>query len=1039
MTNTLRDAIRMVNRKVILCGSAATLAMLASGVQAQDDIEEVMVQGVRAAQETAINIKRNAASVVDSIAAEDIGKLPDVTVSDSLQRIPGVQVERTAGEGGPVQIRGLSNVATTLNGESFLSATTIDTSSADFGDLPSQLMSGADVYKSARADLASLGIAGTIDLKTRRPFDLDEGWTFAGGVELDQGSISKETDPMINGLIGWNNETVGFVLSAVTAEKNLATDYNGYFDTSENGGIGATNSNYSWSTPAQDADVHHVMPQGFAAFHKEEERQRDGINASFQAELTDGVELVADYFYSKQDRFNRRMGFSHNNRWQTFSDYAYANERGTDFVDIYNNNMPWTTVNNFSARPYRVQSFTQVNRNTEESDNASVELNFDNGGPLTGQVRVTRAEATASMRHGYIEGDMMSIDGGALVSGPGGMLPASDCDEFGAIPGTLRGEDGGCFAQYSPGGMTGTDWRIDYDASGEHPVFSGFDQIVNGGQGAMSVADYMGNIDSYHVGAISSENNTDDEGELNTFSTKWNYAFDDQPFFKSVDFGLRQSEREVKHDAFSYFATFPGTGCSAQWKAVDQFANTPECNMDLAQGEYVVDANGDRVLDEVMVDGVGTGEFVERFAPYTLLPPTRLDQHNKVIFMDDFGPVKGIPGVWVADPKAFDNTLAYQEKVFGAQTKFNQPGQSYGVGLDEFSYFLQTDFETGAVKGTLGVKVVETDLLVLQNVTGAGVPHSGVNYDAGDTVTKRSYTDVLPALNLSYDFTDDLKMRFGYGETMQPLDLLQWGGAKSVARVFQDESADENGDGIPDGCGCMRVTDGGSLSGNPELDPTRAENLDLSLEWYFGGASAVTATLFDISIDSFIGSGSVQIDEPDADGIYRGPWRFNAPVQGKGGEVQGLELATRVAFADFTEGFISNFGMDVNYTMSDSSQERKGVNGKELPFLNNSEDTYNLVGWFENENWSARLAYNFRSERLVAYGNPTIAEQALYQDDYGQLDMNVTWDVTDNVAVYVNGSNILEEYQQTYLEYKEQKAFQNIYEARWALGTRVNF
>lgn len=1030
MTNTLRDAIRRVNRKVVLCGSAATLAMLASGVQAQDDnIEEVVVQGVRAAQESAINTKRNAASIVDGIAAEDIGKLPDVTVSDSLQRIPGVQVERTAGEGGPVQIRGLSNVATTLNGESFLSATTIDSSGADFGDLPSQLMSGADVYKSARADLASLGISGTIDLKTRRPFDLDAGWTFAGGAEIDQGSISKETDPTVNGLIGWNNETVGFLLSAVTAEKNLATDYNGYFDTSENGGIGATNSNFSWGTPKQDADVHYIMPQGFAAFHKEEERNRDGINASFQAQLTDGVELVADYFYSKQDRFNRRMGFSHNNRWQTFTDYAYANERGQDFT--YTNDAgvstPWTTVNNFSANPYRVQSFTQVNRNTEESSNYSVELNFDNGGPLTGQVRVTRADATASMRHGYIEGDLMSIDSGTLVTGPGGMLPSSDCATYGVIPGSLRGENGGCYVQYSPGGMTGTDWRINYDASGEHPVFSGFDQVVNGGQGAMSVADYMKSIDSYHVGAISSENNTDDDGKMNTFSTKWKYEFEDTPFITNVNFGVRQSEREVDHSAFSYFANFDENGCSAQWKAVDQFANTAECDMSLRQGEYVLDGNGDRVLDEIMKDGVGTGEFVERFAPYTLLKPTRLDQYNKVIFMDDFGPVKGIPGVWVADPRAFDNTLAYQEKVFGAQTKFNQPGQSYGVGLEEFSYFLQADFEAGALKGNLGVKVVETDLLVLQNVTGAGVPHSGVNYDAGDSVTKRSYTDVLPALNLSYDLRDDLKLRFGYGETMQPLDLLQWGGAKSVGRVFNED------------CNCMRVTDGGALAGNPDLDPTRAENVDLAIEWYFGGASAITATLYQIKIDSFIGSGSVYINEPDEDGIFRGPWRFNAPVQGKGGEVKGLELATRVAFADFTDGFISNFGFDVNYTLSDSKQDKKGLGGKELPFINNSEDTYNVVGWFENENWSARLAYNFRSPRLVAYGNPTIADQALYQDDYGQLDLNVTWDVTDNVALYVNGSNITEEFQQTYLEFKDQKAFQNIYEARWALGARVNF
>jgi iron complex outermembrane receptor protein len=602
---------------------------------------------------------------------------------------------------------------------------------------------------------------------------------------------------------------------------------------------------------------------------------------------------------------------------------------------------------------------------------------------------------------------MMSIDSDSLVTGPGGLVPAKYCTGSNAIPGTSTGENGGCFIQYSPGAMTGTDWRIGYDASGKHPVFSGFDQIVNGGQGAMSVADYMASIDSYHVGAISSENNTDDEGSINTFSTKWKYEFEETPFFNNVSFGLRQSQREVDHNAFSYFGTFADNGCSAQWKAVDQFAGTQECNPDLPQGE--------------LVDGV--------FTNYTLLPPTRLDQHNKVVFMTDFGPVKGIPGVWVVDPREFDNTLAYQEKVFGAQTKFNQPGQSYGVGLDEFSYFLSTDFEAGALKGTLGVKVVETDLTVLQNVTGDEVPHSGVSYDVGDVVTKRSYTDVLPALNLSYDFTDDLKLRFGYGETMQPLDLLQWGGAKSVGRVFNED------------CNCMRVN-GGSLNGNPDLDPTRAKNYDLSLEYYLGGASALTATLYKIEIDSFVTSGSVYLKELDTDGLYHGPaegWRFNSLVQGTGGEVNGLELAARVAFADFADGFISNFGFDVNYTLSDSSQDAKGVNDKELPFVNNSEDTYNLVGWFENENWSARLAYNFRSPRLISQGSAAVGQQALYQDDYGQLDLNVTWDVTDNVSLYVNGSNITEEFQQTYLEYKEQKAFQNIYESRWALGARVNF
>jgi TonB-dependent receptor len=1042
MTNTLRDAIRMVNRKVILCGSAATLAMLAAGVQAQEEnIEEVVVQGVRAAQESAINTKRDAASVVDGISAEDIGKLPDVTISDSLQRIPGVQVTRTAGEGGPVQIRGLGNVGTSLNGETFLSATTIDQSAADFGDLPSTLFSGADIYKSPLATNTATGISGTVDLKTRRPFDMDDGWTFAGTGEIDQGSISKEDDPTFTGLVNWKNDRVGFLVAGATTEKNLATDFNGYFDTSENGGIGATNFTHTWGgTPLGDPNVYHVVPQGFAAFHKAEERHRDGLNASFQADLGEGFELVADYFYSDQERWNRRAGFSHNNRWQTFAGYATATEYGEDqFVydrlmddkgtadtsdDVYRAEN-WRSVTAFTAEPYRLQSFAQTNYNHEKSQNYNVELNYDNDGALTGQVRLTRADANAAMRHGYGEGDMLSIDSGSIVTGPGGLIPASQCD-------TSRGDlvvgaNGGCFAAYAPGGIESR-FRIGYDVAGDHPTFSGFDQMVNGGKGMRSLKDYVEDLDSYHIGAFSSENNTDRDATLETFSTRWNYAFEDQPFLNSVDFGTRNSSRAVDSSQFSYFGKLNG-GCAAQWKAVDQFAGSASaCDPDMAQGEFVTG-----------VDQNGTA-YNNQFVNYTLLKPTRLNEHNKVIQVDNFGGVKGLPSVWVIDPRTFDDTLAFQEKVFGPQTKVINPGQSFGVELEEFSYFLQANMEYGIVSGNVGVKVIETDITIIANEVGAQLPHSGTNIDEGDVVTKRSYTDYLPSLNLVADVAEDVKVRFAYGESMMPLNLLQWGGGKSVGRVFEDKNAkDENNDGIGDGCNCMRVVNG-SLSGNPQLDPIRSENFDLSAEWYLGNASMLSAGLFIIEIESFIEDGTTMVDEPDSDGVRRGPWQFTALVQGKGGEVEGLELAAKLALSDFTDApVLSNMGFDVNYTMSDSSQERKGFNGEELPFVNNSEDTYNVVAWYENEMISARVAYNFRSPRLITPGNPATAQQSLYQDDYGQMDVNLTYNVNDQWSVYLNGSNVLEEIQQTYLEFEDQKVFQNIYEARWALGARFKF
>jgi outer membrane receptor protein involved in Fe transport len=97
---------------------------------------EIIVTGIRASVERAISIKRNAPNVVDAISAQDIGKLPDATISDSLQRIPGVQIRRDAGEGSTVNVRGLPQVVTLMNGESFLGAGSITSVQPSFTDIP---------------------------------------------------------------------------------------------------------------------------------------------------------------------------------------------------------------------------------------------------------------------------------------------------------------------------------------------------------------------------------------------------------------------------------------------------------------------------------------------------------------------------------------------------------------------------------------------------------------------------------------------------------------------------------------------------------------------------------------------------------------------------------------------------------------------------------------------------------------------------------------------------------------------------------------
>lgn len=981
----------------------------------EKDVEVIQISGIRGSTVASINAKRFATSQVDGITAVDIGKLPDVTITDSLQRISGVQIERTAGEGGPVAIRGLPQVDTTMNGEVFLSATTIDSSGADYGDLPSQLFSGVDVFKSSEAKYTAAGISGSIDLKTRRPFDMQEGYTFAAGAEVTQGSISKETDPTLNGLISYNAEKWGVLFSAVSTEVNLATDYNGYFDTSENGGIGAANNNFTWGQNPRGEDVRHVVPQGFAAFNKEEERKRNAFQLSAQADIGEGFTLTADYFYTNQERFNNRQGFSQNNRWYSFNDYAYPTANGwtgDSFTDLDGNE--WGAVNAFDMKSWRMQSFTQVNVNEEKSHNFNLQLDYDNGGALTGQVRMTRAKATATMRHGYGEGDMLSIDQGTLVTGPGQFTQGENCTNGE----TIVGANGGCYGQFAPGGIQ-DQFILSYDASGEHPVFSGFDQMVSGGKGDRSVADYMADLDSYHIGAFSSEGNTDDEGQINTFSTRWNYALEDNAFITSVDFGVRTSERLVDHDQFSYTSEF-GDGCDiAQWKAVDQYINTPGCEGNPAAGEYLaVDTEFDGAV-------VAAGTWV----PYTLLPPTRLDEHTSVVWQTNFGGVSGIPGVWSIDPENFRDPRQWHLDTFGNVARTENGGATYDVQLDEVTAFVQGNFEYGILSGNFGMKVVETDLYVKQNTVGANLPHSGLGPDTGDVVTERSYTDYLPSLNLALTATEDVILRAAYSKNMQALSLASWGGGKTVGMSIEGE------------CDCLRVNSG-NLTGNPGLNPWRSDNISLSAEWYTGEASMAYVAAFNIEIESFTQGGTIMVDEPDPDGIRRGPWPFTTQVQGEGGKVSGFEIGAKLAFSDFTDSaLLANLGIDTNYTYSDSEQTEKDVFGKDLPFVGMSKDVYNFVVWYEQEDFSARISWNSRSPRLITsgWGNAAVGGQSLFQDDYSQLDINATYNVNDNISVYINGSNILEEYQQTYLEFSEQKAFQNIYEARWTLGTRVKF
>jgi TonB-dependent receptor len=1007
-----------------LVAGASQLA-LASGAFAQEvndtQIEEVVVTGVRGSQIKSVDVKRREAAIVDAISSEDIGKLPDVTIADSLQRISGIQIQRDAGEGKTVNIRGLRQVITLLNGEQYLSAGNMGEAQPNLLDVPSQLMNQVLVYKSTDPRNALSGISGTIDLRTRRPFQFGEGLTFTGAAEAQRGERTKKDDYLVNGVVNWRNDRVGVMVGAALSDSNLGNNYSGAVSLSGNNDWGGGfPSNF-------------ISPHGYESFNRVVERKRLGLNAAVEFDLGEGFTLIAEGFYAKLDEYNRAIGINISNRWDGGAFGAWT--KPTASTSAGKN---WLAVDEYDIDAWWVNSFS-VNRTTKsKTKNFNLELNYDNGGPFTFEARAIRADGDRLSMNGQAQGDLsnwryapgrFNLFRDAADRTRGTFYPKAICDKFTAARRTnaITGSAGGCYLDPNPLGY-GQNPQLHYNISGDHPVWSGFDRPISGGLGAgKSLKDYMANKDSYAIGAFSSEGNNEVESDMNVFRADGHYKFDDKllGFITKVDGGVRQSQRSVEVEQFHLFSGFygntpgavqangspvPAGGCEAQWKAIDVVMNQNQCQA----GEFVPDP----------VTGLPV------FQGYTINAPTSLSTYNNVLWVDDLGGItSGIPGFWAIDPRDFDDAKAFHEKVFGGAIRVQVPGQTFDVTLREQSAYGAANFEIGRLSGNVGLRVIETELTVKQNLTGDTRNYGDTNADAGDQLTRRKYTDWLPSLNATYDVTDNLKLRFAYSKTMQPLDLQRYGGGLKI------NTSD---------CGCaqnIRYVTSAESSGNPMLNPWRSNNFDGAVEYYFGRASMLNVSAFLLKINSFVTDGVTTGRFPDQDGVIRRTVNVTLPIQGDGGEVKGLEVGAKLAVSDFMPdaGFLSNFGVDTNYTYSPSKESRLGFDGKELPFTDNSKHQYNLIGWYQDDKLQVRVAYNYRTDRLAEVMSSAIP---IYQKSTGYVDVNVSYNIRDNMTVYFNGSNVtgeIEDYYARFGDGKTQYIKQNEFEPRYTVGLRARW
>lgn len=296
---------------------------------AEDNSGEIVVTGFRQSLQNAQNIKKNAAEIVDSIVAEDIGKLPDNNLSEALQRVPGVQITRNHGEGSGIAIRGLSQVKTLVNGREVFSDAGRDLS---LENVPAEILAGVDVYKNPSATLVEGGLGGVVNLKTRKPFDFP-GFQASISGRMNYYDMAGQSKPQVSALVSDRFDTgigeIGVLLGAAVIKSAGRFDQNGsepfsnrynVVDFNKNGIFVGTNgpANGVVNGKVLDPGDLVITPDGGGDSVEITDRTRTAFNGMLQWRPGSTLELFLEGVYNKY-KYRQAAGLAYANRGSRFA------------------------------------------------------------------------------------------------------------------------------------------------------------------------------------------------------------------------------------------------------------------------------------------------------------------------------------------------------------------------------------------------------------------------------------------------------------------------------------------------------------------------------------------------------------------------------------------------------------------------------------------------------------------------------------------------------------------------------------------------
>lgn len=938
-----------------------------AGAPAEDPgTSEVVVTGFRASIQNSLNDKRFSDVQIDQINAQDIADFPDANLAESLQRLPGVSIDRDNGEGRGITVRGLGGDfnRTRLNGLEALSTAGSNDSgtspnrsrSFDYSTFASELFSSLRVQKTPSAETDEGSLGATIDLETGRPFDF-KGTRIGGSAVASYNENGKKTNPRLAGLASFRfgaDKRMGLLFSAAyNRTENVidqylrgvgASDYlyrGSQFvgeGTPQRAGFSAPVGTLNYANPDATAFQTGSDPAAYAKLypgapystagrfddsqvripalpsltHQVVRNQRLGLTGAYQWNVTDNTRLSVDGLYSRFHNTSENdqlspVGLNRNN-----TNAAYNTAAGR-----------LTPINARAAYPGLCTP----------SAGSDITVAQDCG---LSQYGTTPAFSTAYNAQGQL---VASVLGNAAITP--GATSATNANIFSTNPYNLDPYDyynNPNSVGYIPstnglayrGQLIGRPAVDVLDANvtnglADYLVLRNVDMRSAVDYGAYTTQFWQGTArldqkfaENFKMTAIYGRSKSVNRSsgllvEFNRMDSPQNFVYDDRAHgdMPLLDFGFNVAD-------------------PANWTTVKGFSAIRHYERYVSNTYEAIRADFDWEVNDRF--NIGFGGTLRRFGFFTeqaerntdTLNPTLLEAgsttaaNSKVV---PFGQGLDVPAgtatsFLVPDLDKFNQLLGFECNCINKYgdwrltTKRNGGQNTYGVNEYDKGLYLQFDFSTDilgrSLRGNAGTRVAFTD------VTSNGTSQAG-----RPIVGRNSYTDWLPSLNLNYEVLHNLIFRLGLSKVIaRPL-------LGNLSPTITSISVPNTGD----------VTGASFTIGNPQLSPFRSSNIDLSYEWYFTRSSLFSVAAFKKNVDNFpqtvlYSAPLSQFVDSDTLAAIRAQYTNanqlsyidnNYPFIARqyrdapGGYIKGIEINFQQNLT-FLPSFLRNFGVLVNYT-----------------------------------------------------------------------------------------------------------------------------